>query len=44
MAGWSEALSKRQFGLDEFGGIWLGGVPSVEQSAAADVGRLFGSS
>jgi molybdopterin molybdotransferase len=27
----AEALSKRRFGLDEFGGIWLGGVPSAEQ-------------
>ena len=27
LAGLAEALSKRRFGLDEFGGIWLGGVP-----------------
>jgi cell wall assembly regulator SMI1 len=44
LAGLAAALSKRQFGLDEFGGICLGGVPSVEQSAAADGGRLSGSS
>ena len=26
-AGLAKALSQRRFGLDEFGGIWLGGVP-----------------
>lgn len=26
----ADTLVKRQFGLDEFGGIWLGGVPSAE--------------
>jgi molybdopterin molybdotransferase len=36
LAGLAEALGKRQFGLDEFGGIWLGGVPSAEASAAND--------
>jgi cell wall assembly regulator SMI1 len=30
LAGLAEALAKRRFGLDEFGGIWLGGVPSTE--------------
>jgi cell wall assembly regulator SMI1 len=34
LAGLAEALSKRRFGLDEFGGIWLGGVPSAEPGAA----------
>jgi cell wall assembly regulator SMI1 len=29
LAGLAEALSKRRFGLDEFGGIWLGGVPGA---------------
>jgi cell wall assembly regulator SMI1 len=27
LAGLAESLSQRRFGLDEFGGIWLGGVP-----------------
>jgi cell wall assembly regulator SMI1 len=30
LAGLAEALSKRRFGLDEFGGFWLGRVPSAE--------------
>jgi cell wall assembly regulator SMI1 len=42
LAGLAEALSKRWFGLDEFGGIWLGGVPSAERGAAADGRRLLG--
>jgi cell wall assembly regulator SMI1 len=36
LAGLAEALSKRRFGLDERGGIWLGGVPSAEPNAAPD--------
>jgi cell wall assembly regulator SMI1 len=35
LAGLAETLSKRHFGLDEFGGIWLGGVPSAEPSVPA---------
>jgi molybdopterin molybdotransferase len=27
LTGLAEALRKRRFGLDEYGGIWLGGVP-----------------
>jgi cell wall assembly regulator SMI1 len=27
LAGLAEVLAQRRFGLDEFGGIWLGGVP-----------------
>lgn len=42
LAGLAEALSKRWFGLDEFGGIWLGEVPSAEPVAAADDRRLLG--
>jgi hypothetical protein len=38
LAGLAEALSKRRFGLDEFGGIWLGGVPSVELGTTPDGG------
>ncbi len=33
LAGLAEELSKRRFGLDEFGGIWLGGVPSADPPA-----------
>jgi len=40
LAGLAEALSKRRFGLDEFGGIWLGGIPSAEASAAPDSGGM----
>jgi cell wall assembly regulator SMI1 len=40
LAGLAEALSKRRFGLDEFGGIWLGGVPSAEPDAAPDRGGI----
>jgi cell wall assembly regulator SMI1 len=29
LAGLAEVLSKRRFGLDEFGGIWLSGVPAA---------------
>lgn len=36
LAGLAETLSKRRFGLDEFGGIWLGGVPSTAPVAAPD--------
>jgi cell wall assembly regulator SMI1 len=36
LAGLAGALSKRRFGLDEFGGIWLGGVPGAERVAAPD--------
>jgi cell wall assembly regulator SMI1 len=39
LAGLAEALSKRRFGLDEFGGIWLDGVPSAEPPAARDRGE-----
>jgi hypothetical protein len=42
LAGLAEALSKRWFGLDEFGGIWLGGVPSPEAGTATDGRRLLG--
>jgi cell wall assembly regulator SMI1 len=34
LADLAEALSKRRFGLDEFGGIWLGGVPGAELATA----------
>lgn len=34
LAGLAETFSHRRFGLDEFGGIWLGGVPSAEPNAA----------
>jgi cell wall assembly regulator SMI1 len=34
LAGLAEALSKRRFGLDEFGGIWLGGVPNAAPDGA----------
>jgi hypothetical protein len=30
LAGLADTLVKRRFGLDEFGEIWLGGVPSAE--------------
>jgi cell wall assembly regulator SMI1 len=43
LAGLAEALSKRRFGLDEFGGIWLGGVPTAELSAPAEPARDIGS-
>lgn len=33
LAGLADALSNRRFGLDEFGGIWLGGVPSADPNA-----------
>jgi cell wall assembly regulator SMI1 len=33
LAGLAEALGKRRFGLDEDGGIWLGGVPGDEPAA-----------
>jgi cell wall assembly regulator SMI1 len=36
LAGLAEVLSERRFGLDEFGGIWLGGVPSAEPVAPPD--------
>jgi cell wall assembly regulator SMI1 len=32
LADLAETLSKRRFGLDEFGGIWLGGVPNIAPS------------
>jgi cell wall assembly regulator SMI1 len=32
LSGLAEVFSKRCFGLDEFGGFWLGGVPSAEHS------------
>jgi cell wall assembly regulator SMI1 len=35
LAGLAEALSKRRFGLDEFGGIWLGGVPGATPNATS---------
>jgi cell wall assembly regulator SMI1 len=34
LAGLADTLVKRRFGLDEFGGIWLGGVPTADPSAA----------
>jgi cell wall assembly regulator SMI1 len=40
LAGLAEALSKRRFGLDEHGGIWLGGVPSAELNGAPDRGGM----
>jgi cell wall assembly regulator SMI1 len=30
LAGLAEVLDKRRFGLDEYGGIWLGGVPGAK--------------
>jgi len=42
LSGLAEALSKRRFGLDEFGGIWLDCVPSAGPSAAADGPTLLG--
>jgi cell wall assembly regulator SMI1 len=36
LAGLAEALDKRRFGLDEYGGIWLGGVPGAERVAVVD--------
>jgi len=38
----AEALGKRRFGLDERGGIWLGGVPSAEAIAVPDRACLSG--
>jgi molybdopterin molybdotransferase len=36
LAGLADTLARRRFGLDEYGGIWLGGVPSAEPNAAPD--------
>jgi cell wall assembly regulator SMI1 len=36
LAGLAEAFGKRRFGLDEFGGFWLGGVPRAGPSAPAE--------
>ena len=38
LAGLADTLIKRRFGLDEFGGIWLGGVPTAAGNAAPDQG------
>jgi molybdopterin molybdotransferase len=44
LGGLADTLVRRRFGLDEFGGIWLGGVPSADPSVAAAgaAGRLSG--
>jgi cell wall assembly regulator SMI1 len=39
LAGLAEALSKRRFGLDEFGGISLGGVPSAAPGTSSGSSR-----
>ncbi|HEY7154680.1 MAG TPA: SMI1/KNR4 family protein [Gemmataceae bacterium] len=36
LVGLADTLVKRRFGLDKYGGIWLGGVPSAESVPTPD--------
>jgi cell wall assembly regulator SMI1 len=41
LAALAEALVKRRFGLDEYGGIWLGGVPGGARPAESSGRKLL---